>query len=490
MRHFTRAFFILSFLTAVAAVWVHAESSSYTAVRSIPWPLSDAERPIAITIVKNTSQVLRFDRPVARVAVSDPKVCDIATVGEADILVNSKESGVVNLLVWDRQNNVATFTLESILDVDQLSDLLLNIDPTADLKILPFQKSAAIYGTAETASKLKQLGEASKAFDPGVLSFIKLKESKQVLLEVRFAEVDRKLAKDFKIDMFAIFGYFNVSNFTGGTGGSKIAGDSSFSPEGGVTTYSSLPAIPTETVGNLPISYITRSLWLQNWIKWLETKSVLKIIARPNLVAKDGEEAEFKVGGEFPVPFTSTNGSISISYKEFGTTLKFTPEVLDDSLIRLKMEAEVSELDFTTGVTSGGVTVPGLAKRTQRTVAELHENETLIVSGLIFQKLSDAGRKLPYAGDVPFLGKLFSNKEFSHTEQELLVTITPHIIRPVNLEEAKILYDSQKLKESTELLEPPFVEKPKDKPKQKPASKPAGEMDKLIVEMRQLDKRP
>lgn len=448
---------ILAALVLAAAGNVTGDSSRTdhdASVKAIEWP-KPGSAPETVVIARGTSKVFRFDRAIERAAISDPAVCDITTIGGKDILINAKEAGVVNLIVWDAEDNIATYPLESTLNVDKLKSLLLQIDPESDLTVVPFNESVAVYGTAETSLKLQQIGDASKQFNKNALNFAKLRESKQVQLEVRFAEIDRKANKDFKFDLEAISGFQAFRSLTGQTGASGVDYDNtSFTPQRGSATYTPL-GLPAETFVNGFASYISDSTWIGSYIKYLEQKNILKITARPNLLAKDGEKASFIVGGEFPIPI-ATQENIDVEYKEFGTKLAFTPVMLDGELIRLTVDAEVSELDFTNTVSFGGFTLPSILKRNQQTVAEMHDGESMVIGGLVTQKINKIHRKMPILGDIPLVNNLFNATEFSRTDIEIIVVITPHIVRPFNMGEPKGNYDPVEVKQATRLHTSPY----------------------------------
>jgi len=386
--------------------------------------------------------------------VSNPKVVDITTIGDSDLLINAKDAGVANLLVWDSKNNVASYDIESTLHLERIHDILHGIDPDASLDVVPFNDTFAVYGTVDTSLQLQRIDDAAKAFDEDAITFTNLKDSKQILLEVRFAEINRKRAKDFKLDTEVISRYFAVRNLTGQTGSSTVDSDSSFAPKGSPVTYEQI-GLPSEQQVNLFGAYVDENTLATNFLQWLESMNILKLIARPNLLAKDGEEAEFVVGGEFPVPI-ATEDRISIDYKEFGTKLKFTPEVLDDTLIRLAVETEVSELDFSTTVTFGGIVVPSIIKRTHKTISELEDKQSLVIGGLISQKISRVERRVPIFGSIPLVGRAFRSDALERNDVELVVVITPHLVKPFEMDQPKEFYDPKTVQQATTLYAPFF----------------------------------
>jgi pilus assembly protein CpaC len=462
MRPFIRVW-VMGFACAVFTLaWQGTgravEARDVSTVRTVAWTTAQGGEPIAI--IQNSSQVLRFDRNIVRAAISNPDICDITTIGERDVLVNAKKTGVVNLLLWDDRNEIASYSLESTLNLERLSRVLRAIDEGSELQIVPFNDTAAVYGTVETSLKLKQVDATVKAFDKNALSFVRLKESKQILLEVRFAEVNRKANSEFKFDLEAIGKEFAFRGLTGQTGASIPLSDSRYTPAGSPVTYNQI-GLPNENMANLYGAYVSNKLLVSNFLKFLEQKNVLKIIARPNLVAKDGEEASFIVGGEFPVPVATRDG-IEINYKEFGTKLKFIPEALDKGMIRLNLETEVSELDFSTTLVVNGSTVPSLIKRNQKTIAELADNQSLVIGGLITQKINKVNRKVPGLGDIPIAGKLFNSDTVSRTDVELLIVITPNIVRPIELGESKRFYDGTEVSEAIRPFTPPYADQHAD----------------------------
>ncbi len=411
----------------------------------------------AIYISASTSQILRFDRRIIRAAVSDINICDITTVGTSDVLVFAKKPGNANLIVWDSDNNIATFGLQVLPDMYKLEKILKGIDPNAELKILPFNETVSVYGTTETSGTLKQMQDAIKGFNEKALSHVKIKEPKQILLEVRFAEVDRTRAKEFKLDVEAVTRFNVFQSFVGKNGVTpgddiKSVAPESYRAERSVF-FTDLPGKATEAIATLSVPYIGNRIAIIPYLKWLEENSVLKIIARPNLVTKDGEEAEFSVGGEFPIPVSDGNGGITVQYKEFGTKMVFKPEMLGDEVIRLNITAEVSELDFSTTVTSGGVEVPALNKRLEKTVSEMKDRQTLVIGGLISQKITKTHRKVPGLGDIPVLKVLFNSDSYDYSEIELLIVVTPHIVKPFDTGENKEFFNVENVKTGISAME-------------------------------------
>lgn len=424
-----------------------------------------------IPIVKGTSQILRFQRSISRAAISDEEICDIQPLGKHEVLIYSKQPGTVSLIVWDDQFNIASYEVESMLDINKLKGTLNIIDPKSEIEVEPFQKTIMVSGYVSTIGKVKQIEDAVKSFDEKAVTFVRVAEPKQILLEVRFAEVDRKANQDFGFDVETAFRDYYIRSLTGNTGASPSeggAGDVNFfggstnptqyTPYKGSGTISQL-LVPSSTDGtaNLYGAMVGKRYMIQPFLESLEQKNILKIIARPNLVTKDGTEATFLVGGEFPVPITTAN-SITVEWKPFGTNLKFTPEILENGTIRLQIKAIVSELDFTTTVTIQGTAIPTVLSRENQTVAELKEDQTLVIGGMLTQRINRINKKTPILGDIPFIGKAFKNEVFSRTDVELLVVVTPHIVNPIDTNERKVFYEKDQVLESIRPMYPAYTE--------------------------------
>ncbi len=445
------------------------ENAPMQGVRYLKWPSYEGQPQPMIQIVSGTSQSLRFDRPVTRASISDPSVCDITTLNRQEILMNAKKTGRANLMLWDEQNHIASFSIQSTIDVDQLQRILHGIDPKAKLEIFAVDSSVMVQGSTDSVLKAKQMEQAITAFDSKATSLVQVQKPKQILLEVRFAEVNRKANKDFGLDNQVLIDKFTAQSLYGRNSPSTSSttselfqqdgrSDNRFFPSGSKVGVPFLSQPRSGGKTDLFFSYGSGSTWVANYLQWLVQQNILKIIARPNLLAKDGEEAKFLVGGEFPVPIETEN-RIQVDYREFGTKLNFKPEVLDNDVLRLKILTEVSELDFSTTVSFLTLTFPTILKRTQETVAELKDGETLVIGGMITQRVNRVTKKFPIIGDLPLLRKAFRRDEFARTDVELLVIITPHIVSPFDLGEKKTFFDKtaiDNIKESGHVFMPAY----------------------------------
>ncbi len=436
-------------------------------VRYLPWPSDEVQRSDTLYISKDTSQVLRFDRKIVRTAVSNPELCDFTPLSPKEILIYAKKPGLANLIVWDEKDTIATYDLYSVLDTDKLKEVIRGIDPENAFQVVPFNETLAVYGMTATAAKLKRINQVITAYDAKAVSFVTVKDPKQVLLEVRFAEITRNGAEDYGLDLEAFLTTdHHLYQFRSLYGGNAVntEDDDFIRPSGRAKNpFGAFEGPAFATPDSTSSTDIFATVFGKNFtyspvLQWLQDKNILKIIARPNLLAKDGEEAKFLVGGEYPIP-VQTATTISIEYKKYGTQLNFTPEVLDDQEIRLKVKTEVSELDYANTVELGGNDVPGLISRTHETVAELKDGETLLIGGMITQRMSEGQSKLPFFGDLPGLKYLFQKKTYARSDVELVVIVTPHVVSAFQLKDKKKFFSPevvQKLEEAVKVYKPGF----------------------------------
>lgn len=294
-----------------------------------------------------------------------------------------------------------------------------------------------VFGNALGATNLIVIDEAGKAsfFDVTVRPPI---EDSQVLLQVKVAEVNRTAAKDLGIN-FATNQHSSSVNFGGGSyagQASPPALSSSGGTTGSSTTSSGLPAVSLAQSISAAIFRFTPNNDVTAVFKALSDKGLLTTLAEPNMVVRSGENGEFHVGGEIPIPITtSTTGggsAISVTFKPFGIRINISPVIYEDGRISLKIDpAEASELDYANAVTLSGFSIPALKTREVHTAVDLREDETLILAGLISHGDSNTISKFPILGDIPILGALFRSKSFQENKSDLMIFITPKLIQPL-----------------------------------------------------------
>ena len=404
-----------------------ASDPTSSAASWIDQPITSRE---SLNMFAGNSHILRLKPHIQRISISNPAVADVVILKANEILINARNRGSANLIMWDTEDKVLVYDLTITSDPTLLEAALKSIDSKGDVQVFPTEKGFVVKGNVDTVEAQNKIQSATKAFASESVSVVTVNKAKQILLEIRFIEVDQSTGNEFGIDGHYIAEKVGFT-FLGGSTGAQLAADAI---ESGLLKVSGsnfeFPAIDvTDAQPQGSFSFTNSTSRLNTVIKALEEKNMLKVIAKPNLLVRDGEDASFLVGGEFPVPVVTQNTQ-SIEYKEFGTRLSYQPLILDDNTVRLRVQTEVSQLDFANGVRLNNFLVPALASRRAVTVAELKSGHSLVIGGLIQQKKTETESGVPVLRNIPLLGRLFENTKNSFSNVELIVLITPHIIDP------------------------------------------------------------
>lgn len=326
------------------------------------------------------------------------------------------------MLVYDQGGAVQEFIqVNVVLGIDALKSDLQALLPGEDFDVVPVYDGVFISGeisTAGAASRAMQLAE--RHVPGGVANGLAVEQAQQVLLEVRFVEASRAVVREFGIGL----GGSREGDFSFGTSGDLISG-----------IAGQLSGIATQA--------ITGGFSVDAQINALEDKGVLRTLARPNLVALSGDTASFLAGGEFPIPVGQNEDVVTIEFREFGVSLAFTPTVLGEDMINVKVRPEVSTIDNTNSVSFDGFVVPGLSVRRTETTVELRDGQSFAIAGLLQNSYSNDARNTPWLSGVPVLGALFSSKRFERNETELVIIITPRLVEPASsIDELHTPYDT------------------------------------------------
>jgi pilus assembly protein CpaC len=376
-----------------------------------------------------------------RVYVSNPAVLDSFTSSPHQIVVTAKTPGVSSLILWDEGGESQVYLIASDVDVSELRRALTNALPTENIRAEAHEEEVTLAGTvsspeAEQAA-VKLAGMFSKSIANSML--IAPQHARQVRLKVRIVEIDRSRAQQLGFNFFGV-GKNTFNSTTGQFPGITVAPNSSSSSSSSgsssnnnsaVSTGSSLLALSSL----LNLFYYNASIGVGAAIQALQDKQILQILAEPTITAMSGEKASFLAGGEFPYPVVQggTGGftSVTIQFRPYGIKLDFTPAVLPDGTIQLKVAPEVSALDYTNAVSISGYTIPALATRRAETQVELKSDQSFLLSGLLDNRTTDQLSKIPGIGDVPILGNLFKSKGVQRSVTELAVIITPTLVDPL-----------------------------------------------------------
>ncbi len=397
-------------LVAVAWSVVAAFTSSALSQPTIVTQSVETKYAGEFVVPVNKSQVLRLDVPIADLLVGNSEIADVLALTDRTVYVLGKALGSTSLTIYGQDRDlIAVLDLVITHDVESIKARLFEIMPEETLELRPVSGSEVLTGTVSSASAVARVLSVVEQFAPGqVTNLLSVRGSQQVMLEVRFAEVSRDLTKDLGFNTTAIFGDFSI-----------ISGD----------------GVRATSVGRSLLDVVSGSITLNMMFDALEKKGLVQTLAEPTLVALSGDTASFLAGGEFPIPVSQDSdagvATITVEFKQFGISLAFTPTVLQDGLINIVVKPEVSSIDAATSVIIGGFNIPGLKVRRASTTVELRDGQSFAIAGLLQDDFQDTIRQFPILGDVPILGALFRSANFKRLETELVIVITPRLVKPV-----------------------------------------------------------
>lgn len=399
-----------------------------------------------ISITAGRSTILTTDYDVTRIAVTDPAVADAVVVQPREVLVDGKTPGTISLIVWGagerRQYDVVVEQPVSALE-QQLHQLF----PAEQITVTSSADAIVLTGRATSTAIMLRIGEVVRAAMPkaNVLNMLEVpggSDAQQVMLQVRVAEVNRRAIMELGSSLFT--GATGVGNWIGRSSTGQFPSVEFKDLERNELTDLNGDRASLEVKGKMEFSdFVNLFLFNTDWnvgslITALKATGHFQSLAEPNLIAYNNREASFLAGGEFPVPIVNSLGQVTIQFKEFGVRLNFTPTIAGD-LIRLKVRPEVSELDFNNGVTLEGFRIPALSTRRAETEVELRDGQSFAIAGLIDNTAQTDRSAIPILSQIPIIGYLFKSKAERQERTELLVLITPRLVRPLNPDEVPAL---------------------------------------------------
>jgi pilus assembly protein CpaC len=399
---------------------------------------SEARGSAPLRVMVGKSLLINTTERLKRVSVTDPGVADAIVVTPTQILVHGRSAGEVSLLIWDELERSRSFDLRVDVDVSATAEEERRVFPDEQITVTPSRSAIVLSGHVTTEDIAKRAEMIAAAYSKNVVNVLTFGPvgAQEVLLEVKFAEVDRSAALQLGVNYLAPgIGHTTGTLSTGQFGGTTISTTSATTTTaGGTTTTSTSPTAPTINLTNpLNLFLFRNDINFGVVIQALQQKNLLQILAEPNLIAVNGKEASFLAGGEFPFPIVQPGQgftAVTISFKEFGVRLRFTPVIMPNGNIHLRVVPEVSQLDFTNGLTISGFNIPALSTRRADTEFELQDGQSFVIAGLLDNRLTQIGNKIPGLGDIPILGNLFKSKNLQKSKTELMVLCTVHRISP------------------------------------------------------------
>ena len=392
---------------------------------------SSAEE-LKITVGK--SVVVDYPTDVARISTSNPDVVDAVAVSTREVLLHAKSHGSSTVVIWARTGQRTFYNVSVEHNLEPIRRILKETYPDDQIQVGSARDSVTLNGRVSDKATSDRVAALVASLAKTVVNNLTLNPSpvdKQILLRVKFAEIDRNMSKAFGINL--------ISTGAGNTPGGISTGQ--FAPPRVSAVSGSIPGGANRTVTEFSLSDVLNvfafrpDLNLAATIKALQNENVLQILAEPNLVTTNGKEASFLVGGEFPIPVLqggSNAGAVTIQFREFGIRLQFSPLLTPNKTIKMYVKPEVSSIDISNSITFGGFRIPALSTRRIESNIELAPGQSFVIGGLLDDRAEESMSRIPGLSNIPILGQFFKSKNESKAKTELIVLVTPEIVDPLN----------------------------------------------------------
>ncbi len=400
---------------------------------------------VQVTVGKSVD--VHTDQSLVDISVGDPEVADVNPLTDHALSILGKKIGTTRVTVYGQDKKpVGIFDVEVSYDISRLSTEIARFTG-GGIRVSSVNGRIMLSGMAPDAVTLDKAVTIARQFGPDPINTVQVMSPQQVMLEVRFIEVNRQASREFGVQ-WNMFGNSVLSNIgsqlpagqlpitqpNGAFQQPALAGTGLGGPNVKASALSISPVVAAGLLsGTAPFGFLIGQLSnrLQIEVNALEERGLARSLAEPNLVALSGDTANFLAGGEFPVPVPGSLGTVTIDYKKFGVGLAFTPTVLNGGLINLRIDPEVSQLDTSHPVQVAGISVPPLIVRRASTTLELRDGQSFMLGGLLQNQSTTAQDQLPWIGDVPVLGSLFRSSQYLKNETDLVILVTPHLVRPL-----------------------------------------------------------
>ncbi len=418
------------FLALCAALW--SPGAGAQGIVDSKAVASEAQR---FDLVVGKSKVVDLTTPIKRASLANPEVADTVVLSPKQIYLTGKAIGVTTLTLWKENGELfSAFDIRVSPDLSQLREQLHKILPDEPgILVTAAHDHLTLSGTISSLARQSRALEIAEPYAPKkVANLLQVGGAQQVMLEVRVAEMNRNLIRRMGINMNGVgagnnFGVTSLNSIT------ELAGPGGLSDPVGQLVTNAVNAL---------VRFQTGSITWTSFIDALKQEDVVKVLAKPTLVAVSGQEAQFLSGGEFPFPVPQTLGIVTIQYKKFGVGLSFTPTVLANNRISMAVAPEVSELDFANALQFQGFTIPSIATRRATTVVELADGQSFAIAGLLRDNVRETVQKFPVLGDIPVLGALFRSSRFVKNQTELVIIVTPHFVKPMDVAQLALPTDT------------------------------------------------
>lgn len=402
----------------------------------------------ALNVPMNRAVVVESEIPFTELSIANPGIADISSLSDRTIYVLGKEPGRTTLTLLGADGRlIANVEVHVTPDVAEFKERLEQILPGENIEVRTANDGIVLSGTVSSIARLDRALELARRYAPDrVSNLMTVGGTQQVMLKVRFAEMQRSVSKSLSSSL--------------ALGGTILGGDSFL--DGGTNTTNTSGSVDNALNRTIPAANQNNGAFLFGFnagglevgilLEALEQRGAVRTLAEPNLTALSGQEARFLAGGEYPVPVSQEEGTITVEYKPFGVELNFVPRVVDGDIINLELEAAVSSIDPANGITQGSFNIDAFRRRETSTTVEMRDGESFAIAGLLTDDFRDLSGQVPWLGDIPVLGALFRSADYRRDQTELVIIVTPHLVSPTRGEALALPTDRVRPPSESELF--------------------------------------
>ncbi len=395
-----------------------------------------------LNVTMNRAVVVESDVPFAELSIANPSIADFSTLSDRTIYVLGKAPGRTTLTLLDDTGRLITnVEIHVSTDVSEFKERLQQILPNERIEVRTANDGIVLSGSVSSTARMDRALSLAQRYAPDrVSNLMVVSGNQQVMLKVRFAEMQRSVSKQLSTSLAV--DALGVTGNGAGLAGSNL-------PSTGVNSRG---VAASNNAGAAFFGFDIGSVEIGILLEALESKGVVRTLAEPNLTALSGQEAKFLAGGEYPVPVAQDNDTTSIEFKPFGVELNFIPRVVDGDIINLEMAAAVSSIDPTNGINTGSFTVDAFRRRDTSTTVQLRDGESFAIAGLLQDDFRDTNSQVPWLGDVPVLGALFRSADYARAQTELVIIVSAHLVTPTRGEALALPTDRVRLPSEKDLF--------------------------------------
>src|SRR6056297_290495 len=399
-----------------------------------------------LSVSMNRAIVVESEVPFAELSIANPAIADFSTLSDRTIYVLGKTPGRTTLSLFDGTGQLITnLDVHVNTDISEFKERLRQILPGEPIEVRTANDGIVLSGTVSSSARMQRALDLAERYAPErVSNLMSVSGNQQVMLKVRFAEMQRTVSKALSTSL-AVDGLSSLTGEGGAFVGSRTG-------TGTITGLNPGQITNQTAAGTAFIGFDIGSVELGVLLEALETKGVVRTLAEPNLTALSGQEASFLAGGEFPIPVSQEEGTITVDYKKFGVELKFIPRVLDDGVINLEMAAAVSSIDDSQQINTGVITLPAFRRRDTSTTVSIRDGDSFAIAGLLQDDFRDNNSQVPWLGDVPVLGALFRSADYLRAQSELVIIVSGHLVSPTRGEALALPTDRVRLPSEGDLF--------------------------------------